>query len=37
MSKRKDFDLASVLEVAIGTDRCVFHFTRNVEAGMKGE
>jgi glycyl-tRNA synthetase len=23
MSKRKDFDLASVLEVAIGTDRCV--------------
>lgn len=26
MSKRKDFDLASVLEVAIGTDRCVYHF-----------
>lgn len=26
MSKRKDFDQGSVLEVAIGTDRCVYHF-----------
>lgn len=28
MSKRKDFDLAKVLEVAIGTDRMVYHFLK---------
>jgi glycyl-tRNA synthetase len=26
ISKRKDFSLAKILEVAIGTDRCVFNF-----------
>lgn len=28
MSKRKDFPGASVLEVAIGTDRCIYNFNR---------
>jgi glycyl-tRNA synthetase len=32
MSRRKDFDAASVLEVAIGTDRCTYHFLRKNES-----
>jgi glycyl-tRNA synthetase len=32
MSKRKDFPGASVLEVAIGTDRCTYHFLRKNES-----
>ncbi|MBI3725569.1 hypothetical protein HY251_16695 [bacterium] len=30
ISKRKDFEGATVLEVAVGTDRCVFNFAREV-------
>jgi len=28
ISRRKDFEGACVLEVAVGTDRCVFNFSR---------
>lgn len=32
ISKRKDFSLAKILEVAIGTDRCVYNFSnKNME------
>lgn len=36
MSKRKDFPGAKILEVAIGTDRCVYNFLRK-QAGNESE